>query len=452
MEKRRPYNKLIEDKLGHLPGADADRLWEGMHALLDKEMPQKEDRRRILGWMRTSKGFMMLAACLLPICYLALHSLTTSKTTHPQLPGQSRVSNPAPGTALRVEEKNGTTSNHEAVNSFKNKNNQEEPTAAGIPAPDQHKNTVASLTSSFDIKQPVTNSRRKEKSSYPRTLPPEDRSGPSIPVPAITDPGTVNRQRQAQPTLDGSLYTAFVSKGTPGISRSMPSILLADSMALAGNTGLKGLPGQPKTTRAAFGLGEDEHGPYIGILVGMDLSSIHFKSMKTGANKGFVVGYAFNKRWSVESGLFWNTKRFLSDGHYFRPDNYTLPTGVHMLTVNGKNELYEWPVNVKYSLLTQRHGLFITGGISSYYMKSERYDYEYEQNGITGKSYASYKNETKNWFSVVNFSLGYTYKIGTRGKIRVEPYLKLPIKDLGINNMPVMSTGINLGFTRQLFK
>jgi hypothetical protein len=84
-------------------------------------------------------------------------------------------------------------------------------------------------------------------------------------------------------------------------------------------------------------------------------------------------------------------------------------------------------------------------------MRLENYDYEYMQNNQPGgHNYLSYKNETKNWFSVVNFSLGYTHKLGDIGSIRVEPYLKLPIKNLGIGNMPIMSTGLNIGFTKTL--
>ena len=84
-------------------------------------------------------------------------------------------------------------------------------------------------------------------------------------------------------------------------------------------------------------------------------------------------------------------------------------------------------------------------------MRSENYDYEYLQNNQPGgHNYLSYTKETKNWFSVVNLSLGYTHKLGGNGSIRIEPYLKLPIQDLGVGNMPMMSTGVNIGFTKPL--
>ena len=102
-------------------------------------------------------------------------------------------------------------------------------------------------------------------------------------------------------------------------------------------------------------------------------------------------------------------------------------------------------------MIPGKHNLFATAGLASYLMRSENYDYEYVQNNQPGgHNYLSYKNETKNWFSVVNFSVGYTHKLGDIGSLRVEPYLKLPINNLGVGNMPIMSTGLNIGFTKTL--
>ena len=196
--------------------------------------------------------------------------------------------------------------------------------------------------------------------------------------------------------------------------------------------------------------GNDERGWYAGIVSGVDLSSIHMKSMKTGVTKGLIVGYSFNSNWSVESGLLWDNKKFHDDGSNFHPAGYTPTSNTRIVAVNGKSRLYEWPINVKY-IIPQNHNLFATAGISSYYMRLENYDYEYTQNNQPGgHNYLSYRNASRNWFSVVNMSIGYTHMLGGVGSVRVEPYLKLPLKNLGVGKMPIMSTGLNIGFTRSL--
>jgi hypothetical protein len=195
----------------------------------------------------------------------------------------------------------------------------------------------------------------------------------------------------------------------------------------------------------------NKNGFYAGIISGVDLSSIHFHAARTGATKGLIIGYAFNKKWSIESGLFWDKKRVYDDGSYFNPPGYTSTGGITIIAVNGKSRLYELPLNIKYTIISGKHSLFATTGLSSYFMKSENYDYEYLQNNQPGgHNYISYKNETKNWFSVVNFSIGCSQKLGDIGNIRIEPYLKLPVKNLGTGNMPIMSTGLNIGFTKPL--
>jgi hypothetical protein len=173
--------------------------------------------------------------------------------------------------------------------------------------------------------------------------------------------------------------------------------------------------------------------------------------MRTGTTKGVIIGYAFNTKWSIETGLLWDKKRFYDDGRYFNPAGYVPTSGVRIVAVNGKNRLYEWPINIKYTIIPKKYSLFATAGMSSYYMSRENYEYEYIQNNQPGgHNYLSYKNGAKNWLSVVNFSVGYTHKLGNIGNLRIEPYFKLPIKNMGVGNMPIMSTGLNIGFTKTL--
>ena len=99
----------------------------------------------------------------------------------------------------------------------------------------------------------------------------------------------------------------------------------------------------------------NERGFYAGIMFGVDMSSVHFQSAKTGGTAGFIIGYSFNKKWSIESGLLWDTKRVYDDGTYFNPPGYTPTSGVTITAVNGKSRLYELPVNMKYTIISGKH-------------------------------------------------------------------------------------------------
>jgi cytoskeletal protein RodZ len=462
MEKHYPYKRIIEDKLEQLPGADVNQLWEGMHAILDEKMPQKKDKRRVFGWVLTSKGmFLLAAASFVPLCYIAFTALGTSKSTYDhKLSQQNTITNPSAQPVLKTttnsEEKEERTPNNVSSSpAFDNKGTEKAATPtttytalnfkkegnAQLAAPGS-----ATKTNVQDNGVQTGNATRNDNISF------AGREGNTPATAAKSNFTTKAREDQKVNVLSNKeLYTASISLHSLEINKAASSLEMAGSDAVTATSPLKDLLKQQKKA-APKEIEQEEKGPFVGLLAGADLSSVHFKAMRTGANKGIVAGYAFNKRWSIESGIFWNDKNYFGDGSFFRPDGFTAPAGFKMDAVNGKNELYEWPINVKYTIIPKKHGLFVTAGISSYFMSSERYDYEYEQNGVTGKSYSSFKNETKDWFSVANFSLGYRYKIANGASLRFEPYIKLPIKDIGVNNMPVVSTGLNVGFTKQLFR
>ena len=60
MKKRRPDSSIIERKLEQLPLADVDHLWNDMHMILDEKMPQKKERRRVIGWLASREGLLLL--------------------------------------------------------------------------------------------------------------------------------------------------------------------------------------------------------------------------------------------------------------------------------------------------------------------------------------------------------------------------------------------------------
>ena len=60
----RPYTNL-ERKLEQLPGVDADHLWDDMHAILDKKMPEKREKRRFIVWFLNDRGLFSIGIALL---------------------------------------------------------------------------------------------------------------------------------------------------------------------------------------------------------------------------------------------------------------------------------------------------------------------------------------------------------------------------------------------------
>jgi hypothetical protein len=119
--------------------------------------------------------------------------------------------------------------------------------------------------------------------------------------------------------------------------------------------------------------------------------------------------------------------------------------------------MWEIPINVRYTFNPDgKTKWFATAGFSTYLMTSERYNYVYEKSA-GGTSWP--ENGSKNIdsssrypFSIVNLTVGFEQRLGKVGNLRIEPYLRIPLTGMGTGKLPIMSTGINIGITRQLWK
>ena len=418
MNKRHPYNSIIERKLEQLPIADTGLLWNDMHSILDKKMPQKKERRRFVAWFLSSQGVLVLTIVFLVVTDASLFFLSRGGVNSPvsidKMPGapnSNKILQDHAGIGFRETGKNMVPAN------TPNQENQES-IATTVSSTNRD---VRQKNNNFIIKETIKNSA--ENTSI------EQFNQPVIPVSNnISDIEII-------PLHSKSVYQDFRIATGQNKRKDSPG----------------GQPESSKNPAKAKPKNNIESGFYAGVVTGVDVSSIRFRSARTGSSKGLIIGYAFNKNWSIESGLLWDTKRVHDNGENFTPPGYVPTSGITIVAVNGKSRLYELPFNMKYTINSGKHSLFATSGLSSYFMKSENYDYEYTQNNQPGgHNYLSYKNGTKNWFSVVNLSMGYTRKFGNSGSLRVEPYLKLPIKNIGVGNMPIMSTGLNVGFTKKI--
>jgi hypothetical protein len=191
-------------------------------------------------------------------------------------------------------------------------------------------------------------------------------------------------------------------------------------------------------------------GFYVGLLVGPDWSTVHFQSVKnTGFSLGILVGYRFNKRLSVESGFMFDKKYYYSTGEYFNTAKTGLPPYEKVNNLTGNCYMFEIPLNVRYDFETHKnHSFFANAGLSSYLMKKENYSVNLEgSSGPWMYPDTSYLNSTNNLFSILQLSAGYERTIGPKTKIRIEPYIKIPLQGIGIGSMPISSAGIYFGIT-----
>ena len=193
---------------------------------------------------------------------------------------------------------------------------------------------------------------------------------------------------------------------------------------------------------------QKEYGLYAGIVIGPDISTVKFQSIKNiGISMGVLVGYYINSRISLESGVSWDIKSYYSIGKYFNTKNIPSNYNVKIENVEGVCNMIEVPVSIKYNLTTGKKHLSIAMGVSSYIMKKEKYNYVITKNGQQYQYSSTYKNASTNLLAAANFSVGYNTTLKKNISLRIEPYLKIPLKGIGFGSLPIMSTGLNIGIT-----
>ncbi len=191
---------------------------------------------------------------------------------------------------------------------------------------------------------------------------------------------------------------------------------------------------------------------YFGIIGAPDFSMVKFQSIKAaGYTAGLLLGYSISPKMALETGIYFDSKKYYTEGEYFSSKNVPFLNYVNLVNVNGSCNMIEVPINLRYNIHSgAKNTWFATTGLSSYFMFKESYDYKYIYNGVDGENYYTYRKSSQNWFSIVNLSAGYEHNLGKIGNLRLEPYLRIPLSGMGTGSLPIMSAGLNVGITHRI--
>lgn len=192
-----------------------------------------------------------------------------------------------------------------------------------------------------------------------------------------------------------------------------------------------------------------EKGLSVRLAIAPDLSSIGLRNFaRPGTNVGVLLEYRLAPRWSVQTGIIQSTKIYrasatdyeLSD--YYKKGAYTIPQGA-----DGQCKMLDIPLNIRYDILLRPRAdgrlpnrWFITGGVTSYIIEREKYVYQYT--GYVHKAIPDWSGKSDSYgFSQLNLSVGYERALTKRLSWQVEPFIKMPLKEVGYLKLNLLSTG-----------
>jgi hypothetical protein len=199
--------------------------------------------------------------------------------------------------------------------------------------------------------------------------------------------------------------------------------------------------------------------PRLSLLLSLapDFSSTSInKYTAPGGAFGAMLHYHIGSSWSVSAGVIKNQKKYTGDGEDYQPPRgywkyYT--NGVVPESIDGSCSVLEIPVMVQYTLANVGRSRFLVGaGASSYVMLNESYRYYFNQPNPGAKDRWDSKDQSRFLFNMINFTIGYERQIAPGLRLGIEPYLKIPIEEIGWSNLKLFSTGASFTLRYNLLR
>jgi len=188
----------------------------------------------------------------------------------------------------------------------------------------------------------------------------------------------------------------------------------------------------------------------FSLLAGVDKSTVKFKySNGPGINIGLLAGYHFNDKWSLHTGAIYTQKNYKLAGEDFTAPKGSWVSYYTIDNVEGYCRMWEVPLLVRYTVSnTAKKSVFLSTGLSSYFMTKEDYTYYFNSNGVPTSRAATYPSTDTHIFSIAHLSIGFENRISNNLSLQIEPYAKIPFAGVGLGDIKISSFGVN--FSLQL--
>lgn len=171
------------------------------------------------------------------------------------------------------------------------------------------------------------------------------------------------------------------------------------------------------------------------VSISPDFSSVGYSPTdKPGWNYGVLLEYQFSNHWSLSTGVIRSRKIYSTSGiEYF---------GYKADDVQGDCRIWDIPINVYYTFTPKGKWSIFTGiGISSYLMSKENYVYTVSTYYGPKQYDLEVEGKNKEWFKMLNLSVGVQRQLSNNFAFQVEPFLKAPLAGVGEGDVSLASLG-----------
>lgn len=242
----------------------------------------------------------------------------------------------------------------------------------------------------------------------------------------------------------GSQQKEQTSPGLSRTTRPLPAVMAAQEKPPA--TGKQEQVEQSASAPRAF----------IGLAAGPDLSTVGSLSDfdQPGYNVGLLFEYRLRSDFSIRAGLMRASVNYVADGSEYHPPSGFWSYDTMPDRTTAQCIILDIPISLKYEFWHfDRSRLYATAGFNTYIMLSEDYqfDYGYGSSNDGEVQQWSDKTGTRHWMSNANISVGYAFDLSPQLSMQIEPFLKLPMREVGWGNVKLYSLGSFISLNYKLY-
>lgn len=183
----------------------------------------------------------------------------------------------------------------------------------------------------------------------------------------------------------------------------------------------------------------------ISAFAAADITSSNL-SIKDPKSLTFGIGlsYQITKKLSIATGFGVSRKLYSADSADYKNQPW-VAVNYKLQTIDANCLVYELPINLQYQFAQSKKASWLAiGGVSTYFMKSESYDYNYLWYTQPRKTNYVIENKNNHLFSILNLAVGYRRQLGKQLSYQLAPFIKIPLTGIGEGKVNLYSAGLQL--------
>lgn len=154
-----------------------------------------------------------------------------------------------------------------------------------------------------------------------------------------------------------------------------------------------------------------------------------------GYRAGITISYHVTEQLSISTGIIQNISRYTGSQQTYQFNNSIINAD----EMSGTCRILDIPLRFVYDFTNS--GFFASAGISSYIMLNEAYKFDYtEYNQIYTYEWED-RTGSRHWMSNATISAGYELPVHTNWDLRLEPFISVPLREVGRANVRLYSVG-----------